>query len=215
MIQRKHGLRAARNLLICGVLAQCDALCRSDRRQMQTLRDFMVDNYGTGMGIAFEEPGFGKLTCTNGMVKVEEGLLNVSVDIRYGSGMDGQKLEQLLNTAWENAGWELTYRENHHGAKVDPASPIPALLTQLRNEITGRKYEPYWMPGGTYSRHLHNTFTIGRSIGDPNSKAVMPALPAGHGGGHQRDEVCKVDDFLLGVRLLTHIVLACDQSLHE
>ena len=202
-------------VLACRVLADCETLCKEDRRQMQTLVDFMGDHYGTGIGIAFEEPGFQKLTCTNGMVKVEEGLLSVSVDIRYGAGMPADKLEAQLDKAWGEAGWELTYREDHHGAKVDPASPIPGLLTELTCEVTGQTYEPYWMYAGTYSRHLHNSYTVGGRVADPNSKAVLPHLPAGHGGGHQRDEYCKVDDFLLGVRLLTHCILACDKAINE
>lgn len=201
-------------ILACGLLAECESLCPSDREQMQTVARLMDGYYGEGMGIAFEEPGFYKLTCTNGMVKVEDGRLCVSLDIRYGSGMPGDKLETLLDQAWESAGWKLTYRNNEHGAKVDPDSPIPELLTQVTCQVTGEEYKPYWMFAGTYSRHLRNSFTVGTSVKDPNSKAILPELPAGHGGAHQRDEVCKVDDFLLGVRLLTNCVLACDQAIN-
>ena len=148
------------------------------------------------------------------MVKVENGRLCVSVDIRYGSGMPGEKLENLLDQAWESAGWSLMFRNNEHGAKVDPDSPIPEMLTQVTCQVTGEQYRPYWMFAGTYSRHLHNTYTIGAYVRDPNSKAVLPELPAGHGGAHQRDEVCKVDDFMLGVRLLTNCILACDQAIN-
>lgn len=202
-------------VLACKVLADCETLCAEDRRQMGTLVDFMGDHYGTGLGIAFEEPGFQKLTCTNGMVKVEGGLLSASVDIRYGAGMPGDRLEALLDKAWGEAGWELTYRENHHGAKVDPNSTIPGLLTEATCQVTGQAYEPYWMFAGTYSRHLPNSYTIGGRVEDPDSKAVLPHLPAGHGGAHQRDEHCKVDDFLLGVRLLTHCILACDEEINK
>ena len=201
-------------VLACALLGECESLCSSDRHQMQTVARLMDGYYGEGLGIAFEEPGFNKLTCTNGMVKVENGRLCVSVDIRYGSGMPGEKLENLLDQAWESAGWSLMFRNNEHGAKVDPDSPIPEMLTQITCQITGEEYRPYWMFAGTYSRHLHNTYTIGAYVRDPNSKAVLPELPAGHGGAHQRDEVCKVDDFMLGVRLLTNCILACDQAIN-
>lgn len=181
----------------------------------QALTKLMDGYYGVGLGVDFEEPGFGKLTCTNGMVKVEDGKLCVSVDIRYGAGMPGDKLEALLDKAWGEAGWKLTYRENHHGAKVDPDSPIPALLTQVTCQVTGEEYKPYWMMAGTYSRHLQNTYTIGSRIHDPNSQAVVPEMPAGHGGAHQRDEYCIVDDWILGVRLLTHCILACDREINS
>lgn len=200
-------------ILACKVLADCTMLCEADRHQMQTLVKLMDGYYGVGLGVDFEEPGFGKLTCTNGMVKVEEGKLCASVDIRYGSGMPGDKLEALLDKAWEEAGWKLTYRENHHGMKVDPNSTIPALLTEVTCQVTGEEYKPYWMMAGTYSRHLDNTYTIGSRVKAPNSKAVIPEFPAGHGGAHQRDEYCVVDDWLLGVRLLANCILACDREI--
>lgn len=201
-------------LLACKLLADCEMLCQTDRKQMRTVSDLMEGYYGTGLGIAFEEPGFGKLTCTNGMVKVEDGKLCVSVDIRYGSGLAAEKLEKQLDKAWSEAGWRLTYRQNHHGASTPPDSPIPAILTAITCEITGQEYKPYWMGGGTYSRHLKNSFTVGSRLRDPASRAVLPELPAGHGGAHQRDEYCIVDDFLLGVRTLIHCILACDEALH-
>jgi len=199
----------------CKVLVDCATISQSDRQQLHTFMHFFADHYGTNQGVAFEEPGFGKLTCTNGMVKVEDGKLCVSVDIRYGSGMPADKLEALLDKAWIEAGWQITFRENHHGAKVDPDSPIPQLLTEVCCEVTGEEYEPYWMMAGTYSRHLKNSFTIGSRINDPNSTAIVPEMPAGHGAAHQRDEYCTIDSFLMGIRVLTHYVLACDQALNS
>ena len=201
-------------ILICQVLAQCDTLCREDRHQMQTLATLMDGYYGEGLGIAFEEYGFGKLTCTNGMVKVEEGKLCVSVDIRYGASLPAEKLEAQLDKAWTEAGWSLTYRQNHHGAKVDPDNKLPELLTELTCQISGEEYKPYWMAAGTYSRHLKDGFTIGSRLPDRNSKAILPEFPAGHGGAHQRDEYCVIDDWILGLRLLTHFILASDREIN-
>jgi succinyl-diaminopimelate desuccinylase len=201
-------------VLACRVLSDCATLCESDRKQLQTFLDFMGEYYGVGLGIDFEEYGFGKLTCSNGMVKVEDGHLFVSVDIRYGAGMPADKLERLLDAAWSNAGWELTSRENHHGAQVDPDSPVPEMLSQVASQVTGIEMKPYWMMAGTYSRHLKNTFTIGSRVTDINSTAVVPEMPAGHGAAHQRDEFCIVDDFIQGVRLLCHYILTCDEALN-
>ena len=114
--------------------------------------------------------------------------------------------------AWTDSGWRRTFRVNDHGAKVDPDSPIPQLLTEATCQVTGQTYKPYWMFAGTYSRHLDNSYTVGSRVHDPASAAVLPELPAGHGGAHQRDEVCIVDDFLLGVRLLANCILVCDQA---
>ena len=61
---------------------------------------------------------------------------------------------------------------------------------------------------------MKNTFTIGSWVADPDSKAIVPEMPAGHGGAHQRDEYRKLDDYLLGVRLLTHCILTCDREIN-
>jgi len=201
-------------VLAAKLLAECATISDTDRAQMKTIVDFLEDYYGGGLGISFEEEGFGKLSCANGMVKVEDGHLCISLDIRYGTGMDPKKLETLLDAAWDKAGWLLTYRVNEPGFKVDSSSPIPGLLTQVAQEVTGADFQPYWMSGGTYSRYLKNAYTVGASAVDASSTAVVPEMPAGHGGAHQRDEYCVVDEFLQGVRLLTHCILACDQVLN-
>jgi succinyl-diaminopimelate desuccinylase len=197
------------------LLTSCSTICESDRKVLQTVVDHFEDYYGSGMGIAYEEEYVGKLTCANGMVKMEDGHLCVSLDIRYGTGMAPERLEQLLDCAWQKTGWALAERVNDPGFKVDPNSPIPALLTQTTREITGADAVPYWMAGGTYSRHLKNAFTVGASAEDPNSTTVAPEMPAGHGGAHQRDEYCTVDCLMQGIRLLVHCILACDQALHN
>ena len=55
---------------------------------------------------------------------------------------------------------------------------------------------------------------MGARLHDPNSKAILPELPAGHGSAHQRDEYCIIDDWVLGLRLLTHFILASDREIN-
>jgi len=202
-------------VLAAKLLSGCTALAETDRALMKTVVALLEDYYGSGLGIAFEEENFGKLTCANGMVKMDDRRLCISLDIRYGTGMNPEKLEKLLDTAWENAGWCLLERVNEPGFKVDPESPVPGILTELSREVTGVDYKTYWMSGGTYSRHIKNAYTVGSNAYAPDSKAVVPEMPAGHGGAHQRDEYCIIDNFLQGVRLLTHCILALDEVINK
>jgi len=202
-------------VLALELLSGCENLAAGDREVLKKLAGLIGSHYGEGMGIAFQDPHFGPLTAVNGMVKVEEGKLWVSIDSRYGTGVDPARLEEALHKAWENAGFQITYLYNRPGFLVDPESPVPGMMTKLFHELTGSDKQPYYMAGGTYSRYLKNSFTVGFRAPDPESKAVCPEMPAGHGGAHQRDETISVDEFFQSVRLLTHYILLCDRIINE
>lgn len=195
------------------LLADCEALPQADRACLQTVAKYLQGYWGEGLGIAHEDPVFGKLTCSNGMVKVEDGYLLVSLDIRYGIAYDPKKLEQDLYDAWEKAGWQVTYMENQPGYAADPDSPYPQVLKAIADEMIGRELPFYRMPGGTYGRFLKTAFPVGIIADNPALIQEKLDLPAGHGGSHQRDEAAHLDSFFLGVRTVAQMVLACDAML--
>ena len=198
---------------IANLLADCDAMPESDRKILKTVADHLQGYWGEGLGIAHEDADFGKLTCSNGMVKVEDGHLLVSLDIRYGITCDPEELEKKLYTAWEQAGWQITYMENRPGYGADPDSPYPGPMKAIAEEMTGSAQTFYRMPGGTYGRYLHTAFPVGFVAHHADHVPGELALPAGHGGAHQRDEAVDIESFFLGVRVLAQDVLACDSLL--
>jgi succinyl-diaminopimelate desuccinylase len=200
-------------ILAADLLLTCDALDESDREVLQDVSDAMTSYWGEGLGIAFEDPDFGKLTCVNGMMDMEDGHLKVSVDIRYGVQLPGAQLEAQLATAWEAKGWKIDYMFNREGFAVDKASPIPQTLVDICQEVTGREFKTYWMAGGTYSRYLKNSFTIGVCAADPDRKVKLDP-PAGHGGAHMKDESIDIEGYFQALRIMAHYVIACDQAIH-
>jgi succinyl-diaminopimelate desuccinylase len=200
-------------VLAADLLLSCENLDGSDRTVLQDVTDALTSYWGEGLGIDFEDSDFGKLTCVNGMMDVEDGYLRVSLDIRYGIQMPGAKLEKLLATAWEAKGWKIVYMFNREGFAVDKDSPIPQMLVDVCHEVTGREYKTYQMAGGTYSRYLKNAFTVGTCAADPDRELKLTP-PAGHGGAHMKDEAIDIAGFHQAIRILAHYVITCDQVLN-
>lgn len=181
----------------------------SDGALFARLIPVLESPFGEGLGLASEDPNFGKLTAANGMVKVEDGYLYVSEDIRYGASINPKWLEKHLAEKWDELGFEITWLLNRPGFNVDESSPVPGLMKRMFKDITGREQENYRMAGGTYSRYLPNAFTTGTHV----YRAPTVELPAGHGGAHQRDEAISIEGFMEAVFYLTKVVMEIDKIL--
>ncbi len=199
--------------LLASLLSACKNLPQSDKKCLQKVAEHLHGYLGEGLGIAHQDPDFGALTCSNGMVKVEDGHLMVSLDIRYGVTCNPYELEQKLYTAWGQAGWTVTYMENNPGYSADPQSPYPARMKAIAEEMIGKEMPFYRMPGGTYGRYLKTAFPVGVTAIHADRIPSDLKLPTGHGGVHQRDEAVDIESFFLGVRILAQDVLACDSML--
>ncbi|MBR4949726.1 MAG: Sapep family Mn(2+)-dependent dipeptidase [Clostridia bacterium] len=199
---------------VAKVLSKCPSLSNSDRKIMNDIVDSFLPYYGEGMGISYEEEGFGKLSAANGIVKVENSRISASIDIRYGGGLPGKELEEKLNSAWENKGWENTYMSNDPGFRFDKESTLPDNFVSIYNEITGENKEPHFMMGGTYSRYLKNAMAIGAHTSIEKMPESLP-LEEAHGGVHQPDECVAVKDMVRGIRVLIHYLIAADKDLNK
>ena len=214
-----HAAAAARGvsatLVAAELLKDCESLPQSDRAVMQAVADRLVSPYAAGMGLAHEDPDFGQLTVANGMVKVEQGHLCISFDIRYGTSMPPKELEERFTKSWTAAGWTVENGVNRPGFNTDPDSPFPAIFTEVFNTMTGKDRQPTRLSGGTYCRCLKNAFSVGDRAADPNSTTVVPELPTGHGGLHQPDERIAVDSVFYAVRILVQCLIHCDEELNK
>ncbi len=201
--------------LAFALLSEMKALCASDRDVMKKAARAIGCHNGTGLGIAHEDPAFGKLTAVCGMVRVEDAFLKINMDIRYGNTFAPESIEKLLEQNWDQLGFDLVDMNNRPGFKIADGNPIPPVLCEVYKELTGVESEPKLLSGGTYSRVLKNSFSIGFRAPDPESTVEMPELPAGHGAAHQRDEAIIMDQFYQSLRVVTNFVLACDEELSK
>lgn len=201
--------------LTAKLLTACENLPSGDKEILKTVESYFATFYGEGLGITYSDPDFGDLTAANGMVAVENGHMKVSLDVRYGADFAPDKLEALLYQRWQEKGWQIVFMDNRPGFRVDPQSPVPEMLKGIYRSLSGNDNGFYYMQGGSYSRCLKNTFTVGSCIIAADKERAGKFLPAGHGGAHQRDEAIDIEGFFLAVRVLAHYVIACDEYLAQ
>lgn len=201
-------------LTLFSFLCECENLCENDRGILKNAVESLSCYYGKGLDILHEDPNFGKTTCTNGMVKIEDEKLMLSFDIRYGDTQDAGALESNSAEALAELGFEIVYKDNSPGFSIDKDSKIPAVLEGIFAEITGEYQKSVLMSGGTYARKLKNAFSLGTSVILPERKDKVLVMPEGHGGPHQRDERIDIEGFFTAVRILLHYVIESDKIIN-
>lgn len=197
------------------LLAGAKTLSETDRTVMKNAAKAISDPNGEGLGIAHEDVAFGKLTSACGMVRLEDGHLRINMDIRYGNTFDPEKLEKTLEQNWNALGFEMEHLHNRPGFRLEDDNPVPPVLCAIYKELTGVDEEPKLLSGGTYSRVLKNSFSVGFRAHDPDTKVEKPELPEGHGAAHQRDECVVADQLFQSLRVVTHYLLGCDEILSK
>ncbi len=202
-------------LTLFKVLCECENICDSDRNILKNAAEALSCYYGKGLNILHEDVNFGKTTCVNGMVKIENEKLMLSFDIRYGDTMDASLLESSSAEALEKLGFDIVYKDNSPGFSIDKDSKIPALLENIYAEIALENKKSVLMAGGTYARKLKNAFSLGTSVILPDREDKVLQMPEGHGGPHQRDERIDIEGFFTAVRILLHYVIESDKTISE
>lgn len=211
-VNPQDGINAA--VLAAELLRGCTSLPESDRRIMDTVCEHLGDVYGVGAGIAHNDSRFGRLTMANGLAEMSGGCLRLNLDLRYGTEQNTEELMDKLTRAWGGSGWSMEVITRREGCHVSDSSPFPAILCDVCREVTGAEEAPFYMAGGTYAHYVKDGLSVGMCAGIPGAEPKI-TFPEGHGGVHQSDEALDIDGFMLAIRLLTHMVLQCDEKLHE
>ena len=185
-------------------------ICDGDKEIFSALKTALESYYGETLDI-FSTGVFGNITCANGIVKIVDGKLFFTLDIRYGNEVDSEKTIQNLTAALDKLGFDAVVTENDEGFLLDESGkPMEIILNSCREVCSLPDAQPYKTYGGTYARHLKNAFAISHSA--PWDVKSL-GLPAGHGEAHQSDEALKVDALLDGIKYLALMVARLDEHL--
>lgn len=183
-------------------------ICESDKEIFASLKTAICDCFGENLDIA-SEGVFGKLTCANGIAKIENGKLVFTLDIRYGNEVDPVKTEKNLVAALDRLGFDAEIESNDEGFLLDESGKDMEIILGSCRDVSGiSDAQPYKTYGGTYARRLKNAFAISHSA--PWSRREL-GLPAGHGDAHQSDESLSVEAFLDGIKTLALILGRLDE----
>jgi succinyl-diaminopimelate desuccinylase len=197
-----------RSLFIANILSGCSFLSESDKKQTSFLAKILPDVYGETLEIDVEDADFGKLTCSNGVIKMENGKVAFSLDIRFGKNVRLEELKERVGKALLKNGFSVEFLRDVPSRLTDKNNPYIQTCLGVYQTFTGEENaQPRINAGGTYAMYLPCSAEIGTELW----KNRPFALPQGHGFVHQPDECISIDGFLKAIELTALMVLACDK----
>lgn len=154
------------------------------------LAQIFTDDYGTSLGIAFEDKESGKTTCVGSVLTLQNGVLSLHIDIRYAITQDTQQLLSQLQAACETRSIRLESLSYSAPRYTDPEAPVTKMLMDTVHEFLGEEYKAYTMGGGTHARKFPNAL--------PYGPGNIP-IPNPFGNPHGIDEAVSVEALLLSM----------------
>ncbi len=184
-------------------------VCEADKKQLRLVAKILGTHYGEAFGIEHTDADFGRLTCTNGVIKTENGRLTLGVNLRFGLSVDTEELRRKMSDFCAENGCKIVFEEEKRGYVVSENDPYVRACLKAYKEYTGDETPAVYInAGGTYARKLPRAAEIGTTLrwGVPNGTT------AGHGGAHQADECLNIEGFFEALELTLHMLLACDET---
>ncbi len=188
-------------------LAAIESLDDGDRAVLKNAAHLLETVHGEVFGIATDDPHFGPVSSANGIAALDDGHLTLSFDIRYGTALDSQEMERAVREVLDAHGFEVVSCENRPGFRRDEEGEVARRLISVYREVSGHnEVKPFYSGGGTYCRHLPNSYSIGTAV--PYIKWKKD-FPAGHGEAHQSDETIVIEGLVESCAMATLMVASC------
>ncbi|RYG43942.1 M20 family peptidase [bacterium] len=150
---------------------------------------------GAGLGIAGSDEPSRDLTANLGFVKIEDGAVEMLVNVRYPVTWTGEKLTEMCREYLAKLpfGAELKVTRDSPPLYFPLDHPMVKVIVDAYEAETGERREPGTMGGGTYARAIPNTVSIGTGWD-------------GDGDAHQTDERLKIDHLYKMSRIYARIL---------
>lgn len=187
------------------ILLSSGLLDEEGNRLMLSILDLFQDYYGAGLGIAYEDEIFGKLTHIGGMARTSGGWLYQNINIRYNAQADYEEMMHNIEKSLKYNGFELIAAEGSKPSYVDPESSLVRILNRVASAYYPES-KPFVMGGGTYARKLDHA--VGFGPGAPNGRNLFGA---GRGGGHQPDECIAMQELLTAMEIYIAAIPELDE----
>lgn len=135
------------------------------------MQDDFVEFYNRRIGTSCDGAGcdcqvedeYGPLTFSNGIIKMENGVIRGTIDIRFPVTMNSRQIASRIEAALagETQG-KITVRSQMEPLFFPIDSPLVSRLLQAYQEVTGDlESKPITMGGGTYAKGIHNCIAFG------------------------------------------------------
>lgn len=159
------------------------------------------DWQGKPLDIAIEGAYMGFLTMNTGMISIENGDAEITIDLRYPNDADVEMIIQQFKKHAQACDYDLDVILEHDTKPlfVDPQSTLVTTLTQVYQKYSKDTFTPNkTIGGGTYAKKFKNFVAFG-----PEFPKVDVPEGLFVGGCHQRDEGVKLDDLMTSVAIYT------------
>ncbi|MDI3298656.1 MAG: dipeptidase PepV [Bacillota bacterium] len=193
----EEGVNAAA-LLLAALLAG-SGLDPRQRAALEALQA-MLPSDGSGLDVALRDEVSGPLTANLGVVRLEEGFLRATFDLRYPVSYRKEALLERIERRLASAGWRLERVHDQPPHHVPAEAPEIRLLARAYEEVTGRPATLLAIGGGTYARLI------------PGGVAFGPVMPGQPELAHNADERIALDDLRRAARIWARAMayLACE-----
>ena len=131
----------------------------------------MLDYTGKSWGIDLHDQPSGDLTCNIGVVRMVDGCLKISVDIRFPVTYTCDQMHDLLK---KQTPFAVVPDHISEPLFVPSDSFLVETLLACYDDAMGGKSEPLAIGGGTYSRCLPNCVAFGPLFPDEEQTIHMP-----------------------------------------
>lgn len=187
----------------------CDEhlLCKEDMEQMKFIERLTEKYYGEIFEIDGEDKVFGKLTCSNGIIRTVSGKPALTFDIRYGIDTDYENIKNKISEFFGQNGWTVRVICEKRPYIISEDNVYLQKCLKAYKEFCKTDAAPVYInAGATYAHALPCAIETGSDLygGKPED------MPEGHGNAHQPDESINEAGFLKAAELILHMVLQCD-----
>jgi succinyl-diaminopimelate desuccinylase len=183
------------------ISAIMDLIQKSDTTGiLENISSFFYDRIkmefnGESMGLACEDEDSGELTLNVGIISLENGELEISLDIRYPVSFEKGKIISSLEEVSSKYGMTLEIRGEMLPLYVSKDHILVTTLMDIYKNITGdTEAEPIAIGGGTYARAIKNCVAFGSLLKDQEDNM------------HQKDEYLEIDKIDTWLRIYVEAI---------
>lgn len=143
-----------------------DLLSEGERTYLNLLSIVHEGTAGEGLGIEAESAAFGPLTCNAGTIKVSDGRISQTIDVRYPDSITCDEMSMICRAHAARYGAEFVLDSTKEPFSTSAESPAVQALLDTYREVTGKHAEPFSMGGGTYARNFKSAVSFGPEDND-------------------------------------------------
>ena len=172
--------------LVVDYLREAEVLEGEEARFLELLACVHADTAGEALGIASESPAFGALTVNGGTIRLHEGRLEQTIDVRYPDSTTTEKIEQTLSALAARFGATVETSRSKVPFSVDATHPAVQTLLDVYRDVTGEQdAQPFSMGGGTYARNFATAVSFGPEGGEGEKPSWVGPMHGANEGANE------------------------------